>query len=285
MGYANESGYTPETIEDIMISIMNNINTQFGTTYTYDSFVATNFYKYFYALAQRMQQNEIKTSEIFLKLQQYFVITNERISRPVATPQGIIDKIESLVFGTGEDAFSVQASVKPPLEIDAGKSFICVDIDETHEDYAAQKLLICQTIKNSIAAGIVTQGDQEETIVLTNGQAFDFKFSLPDRIPVFLKLTLTLSENNQLLIGDPSETKLKLLANIRKRYRIGKNFEPERYFEVSDAPWAGDVLLEWTDDVTDGELDDTPTWHDEIFDADFDELFDIALDRIELIEA
>lgn len=282
MGYANESGYTPENIDEIMLSIMNNINIQFGTTYTYDSFIATNFYKYFYALAQRMQQNEIKTSEIFLKLQQYFVTTNERISRPVATPQGIIDKLESLVFE--DDEVSIKASVKPPEDGDAGKAFIAVDIDENHADYADQKLLICQTIKNSIAAGIVTQGDQVESIVLTNGQSFDFKFSLPDRIPVWLKLTLTLSENNQLLIGDPEEVKLKLLQNIRERYRIGKNFEPERYFEVSDAPWSGNVVLEWTDDVTDGELDDTPTWNDGIFDAEFDELFDIALERIELVE-
>ena len=32
----------------------------------------TNFYKYFYALMQRLQENEIRTSEIVLKIQQYF---------------------------------------------------------------------------------------------------------------------------------------------------------------------------------------------------------------------
>jgi hypothetical protein len=72
MGYANESGYTPQTIDQIMEAFRTAINTQFGTTYTTESFVGTNFYKYFYALAQRVQENEVKTSEIFAKLQDYF---------------------------------------------------------------------------------------------------------------------------------------------------------------------------------------------------------------------
>ena len=42
----------------------------------FDYGIGTNFYKYFYALAQRIQTNEIKTSEIFLKLQDYFKYTN-----------------------------------------------------------------------------------------------------------------------------------------------------------------------------------------------------------------
>lgn len=283
MGYANESGYTPETIEDIMVELMNGVNTQFGSTYTYETFVGTNFYKFYYSLAQRLQLEGVKTSEIFLKIQQYLIITNEKISRPVATPQGIIEKIESLTFD--DEDVKLIASVKQPLDVDAGKSFICVDVDETHPDYADIKDLICETIKNSIAAGIVTQGDQVETIVLTNGQAFDFKYSLPDRIEVWLRLTLTLSENNQLLIGDPEATKVKLMENIKANYKLGKNFEPERYFGVNDAPWAGDVLLEWTDDVTAGEVDPGATWNSTIFNAEFDELFDVGLDRIELIEA
>lgn len=282
MGYANESGYTPETIEDIMLSIMGVINTQFGSSYTYETFVGSNFYKFYYALAQLMQKNGVKTSEIFLKLQQYLIITNERISRPVATPQGIIEKIESLTFD--DEDVKLVASLKQPINEDAGKAFICVDVDNAHPDYADIKALICETIKNSIAAGIVTQGDQVETIVLSNGQAFDFKYSLPERIPVWLKLTLTLSENNQLLIGDPEDTKLLLLRNINANYKLGKNFEPERYFGVNDAPWAGDVVLEWTDDVTDGEVDIGAVWNTTIFNADFDQIFDIDLARIELIE-
>jgi hypothetical protein len=269
MGYANESGYTPQTINEIMLGIMANINTQFGTSYTEENFVGTNFYKYFYALAQRMQDNEVKTSEIFAKLQQYFDITNERISRPVVTNPGLLEKLEDEGY---------IASVKKPIDADAGKVFVCVDTDETADDYEDVKLAICTLIKDSTAAGVVSQGTESEAIVLSNGQSFDFKFNLPDRIPVLLRLTVTLSENNQVVVGDPDEVKLALLANINARYRLGKNFEPQKYFSILDAPWASQVLLEWSDD-------DGATYQSTIFDADYDELFDIDLENIELVEA
>lgn len=268
MPYSQEQGYVPVPIESIMTSVMGYINTQFGTTYTYETFVGTNFYKYFYALAQREQDNEIQTSEIFLKLQQYFDITNERISRPVVTNPGLIEKLESEGY---------TASVKPMILIDAGKIHICVDVDETDPDYAATKLDICTIIKDSTVAGAVTQGTESQNIVLSNGQSFAFKYNLPTRIPVKLRLTLTLSENNQVVIGDPDTTKSNLLQNIQAKYRLGKNFEPQRYFTVVDAPWAAVVLLEWSNDAG-------ANWFDDVFDADYDELFTFDLADITLVE-
>ncbi len=124
----------------------------------------------------------------------------------------------------------------------------------------------------------MSQGDQVESIALTNGQSFDFKYSLPTRIPVHLKLTLTLSENNQIAVGDPDDVKAQLLFQVRERYRQGKNFEPQRYWQQSDSPWASEVLLEWSDD-------DEMTYYDNIYDADFDDVFDVKLSRIHLVEA
>src|ERR1044072_8875219 len=112
MGFAQDNGYAPEDIAAIMSSLREGINAQFGTTYTVDNFAGTNFYKYFYALAQRIQSGEIKTSEIFTKLQQYFVITNEKISRPVVTSPGLIEKLETEGY---------IASLKPMIDADAGK--------------------------------------------------------------------------------------------------------------------------------------------------------------------
>lgn len=269
MGFASESGYTPTTIQTMMLSVMANINTQFGTTYTEETFLGTNFYKYFYALLQRVQENEVKTSEVFLKLQEYIAVTNEAISRPVVTNPGLVAILE---------AEGYVASVKAPNDTDAGKIFICVDTDETDPDYAATKLAINTIIKDSTVAGAVTQGTESSTIALTNGQSFDFKFALPDRIPVLLRLTVTVSENNQLVILSPEDVKLNLLANITARYRLGKNFEPQRYFGLTDAPWAETVLLEWSDD-------DGMNYYSTVFDSDFDELFTIALEDITLIEA
>lgn len=267
MGFAEDTGYTPSTIEELMLPVMENINTQFGTTYTAETFIGTNFYKYFYALMQEFQENDIKTSEIFLKLQQYFVTTNETISNPVVTNPGLVR-----VLG---DAGYV-ASVKPPIDADAGKVYICVNVDDGADDYDETKLEIATIIKDSVVAGVITQGGEVESIVLSNGQAFDFKFSLPTEIPVLLKLTMTISENNQYVIEDDEVVKALLLEQINARYSLGKNFEPQKYFSVADAPWCSDILLEWSDDAG-------ANYQPDVYDADFDDLFTFDLGDITLV--
>lgn len=268
MGYSEEQGYVPVSIQTIISACRLKINELFGTSYTTESFIGTNFYKFIYATAQRMQENEIKTSEIFLKLQQYINIVNERISRPVNTNPGIIEKFT---------AEGYVASVKPMIDTDAGKIHICVDVDDSADDYPQVKEAIGLLISQITVAGAVTQGTEVETIVLSNGQSFDFKFNLPDEIPIKLRLTVTLSENNQSLVGSPDDVKLLLIANINTRYRLGKNFEPQRYFTVNDAPWASQVLLEYS-------TDDGLTWDDDVYDADYDELFTYTLADVTLVE-
>jgi hypothetical protein len=269
MGFASESGYTPLSIETIMLDVMDNFNTQFGTTYTQETFLGTSAYKYFYALVQRLQANEVRTGEIFSKLQQYIEVTNERILRPSVTPPGLVDAFIDSDF---------VASVKPPIDADAGKIYVCVDTDETADDYADVKLEINTIIKNSVVAGVVSQGTETSAIVLSNGQSFDFKFNLPDRNEILLRLTITLSENNQSLISTPEEIKNLLVANIAEKYSLGKNFEPQRYFTTEDAPWASDVMLEWSDDAG-------SNYYTTVFDAAYDDLFVVLLENIELIEA
>jgi hypothetical protein len=284
MGYAEETGYVPETVEQIMDRLMAGINTQFGTSYITDNFAGTNFYKYFYALAQEVQKDETKTSEIFQKLQGYFEVINARISRPATTPNGIVEQIESFSPPSNPDITGFVASVKPMIEADAGKINICIDVDETDPDYADLKLDLCTKISQITVLGAVTQGTESEAIFLSNGQSFDFKYHLPNRVPIGLRLTITLSDNNQVLVGNPDDIKAKLLANIAARYRLGRNFEPQKYYSTTDAPWASNVLLEWTDDVTDGEVDPGATWNDEIYVSNFDDLFQPSLGRIELVE-
>lgn len=258
-----------------MNQLMSGVNDAFGLAYTAETFQGTAFYKYFYALAQQMQENEVKTSEIFLKLQGYFAQINARIQRPVVTNPGTIENLENAGYIT---------SVKPMIEDDAGKRNVCVDVDDTDPDYAAMKLEICTLLSQSTVGGVVTEGSEEETIVISNGQSFDYKFHLPNRIPVWLRLTLTLSENNQVIVGSPDDVKQRLIDNIEARYRLGRNFEPQRYYSQIDAPWTSQVKLEWTDDVTDGELDEGAVWNTTVFNANFDDLFEVDLARITLVE-
>ena len=268
MSYSQENGYIPVSIPTIMDALMTAINTQFSTTYTTETFAGTNFYKYFYALAQRMQENEVKTSEIFLKLLQYINLVNERISRPVNTNPGIVERL---------DAEGYTTSVKPMIDADAGKIHIAALLDNTDPDYEDQKDALNLLISQITSAGAVTQGTEVTAIVLSNGQSFDFKFNLVDQIPIKLKLTLTTSENNQLAIGNPDVTKSKLIANILARYGLGKNFEPQRYFSQADAPWTSIVKLEYSTDAG-------ATWLTAVFNADYDELFTFGLADVTLVE-
>ena len=276
MSFSEENGYTPRSIDGLMYSLRTKINFEFGTNYDVTSFQGTNFYKYFYALAQKMQESEIKTSEIFLKLQQYFVLINDQISRPVNTNLGTVDRFEAEGF---------KASVKPMILADAGKQNICVDVEKFEDDgstvlpgYAAVKTAICTLISTLNTGGIITQGDESEAVVISNGQSFDFKYHLPTKIPVILRLTLTTSENNQNVIGQPDTTKQSLFDKINSLYKLGLNFEPQRYFTQLDAPWASEILLEYSED-------DGSTWESEVKETNFDELLTFGLDDITLVES
>jgi hypothetical protein len=267
MSFAENTGYIPSTIPELMSYVREGVNEQFGTSYDEETFLGTNFYKYFYALVQRLQLNEIKTSEIFLYMQQYFVTTNEEIRRPNTTHPGLLDIFEDAGY---------LVSTKAPADADAGKLYVCVDVDENADSYPAKKLEICTILKNSVVAGVVTQGSESESITLSNLQSFDFKFNLPTRIRTYLKLTITLSDNNTFSVGDVEDVKEALLANINARYRLGLNFEPQRYFSVLDAPWASAVLLEYSDD--------NATWLSAVAALDYDELFTFSIADISVVE-
>ncbi|AEG42327.1 hypothetical protein BdPhPhi1402_gp30 [Bdellovibrio phage phi1402] len=267
MGYSQDEGYVPETIEQIMNWLREKVNELFSTNYTEANFVGTNWYKFSYAWAQRMQRNEVKTSEIFLKLQNYISVVSEKISRPVTTAPGIVEKMKDEGY---------IASVKPMTEADRGLVNIAVDVDDTKPDYPATKIAICNLISRITVGGTVTQGTEVESVVISNGQAFDYKFHLPNRIPTLLKLTVTESENNQHVVMNDEEVRDLLLQKISSIYSLGKNFEPQTYFTVDDAPWAGQVLLEYS-------LNAGVDWESEIYDSAFDALLTFDLDDVQVI--
>lgn len=267
MSFAQDEGYVPITFETLMGQIREAINTQFGLSFTEGNFIGTNWYKYFYVLVQKVLENEVKTSEVFLKLQEYIATTNLRIQRPSVSLPGIIDSFT---------ANGYVASVKKPEVGGAGTVSICVNVDNTAPDYATTKLEICNFLKDFIAAGMVFTGSETEAITLTNGQEFDFAYHLPDPTPVLLRLTLTSSDNQEVALPDDEEIRQIVFDNINERYRLGWNFEPQRYFTQVDAPWAATILLEWSDDAG-------SNYHPEVFEAAFDDLFTFDLEDIAVL--
>lgn len=267
MSFSQDNGYTPVPIETLMNEVRLLINIEFGTSYTVETFIGSNWYKYFYQLMQKVQENEIKTSEIFLKLQEYIAETNLRIQRPSVSNPGIIESFA---------AHGYTASVKKMIEADAGKISICVDVDDTLPGYPAERLAICQLVKDYVVGGVVSLGTESETITLSNGQPFDFKFFLPTRTPVLLRLKLYTSANTMLAIPSDESIRQTLFNNIQARYRMGWNFEPQRYYEtIADAPWTESVLLEWSPDAG-------TNWYAVVSSAEFDDLFTFDLADIEV---
>lgn len=261
MSFSSENGYVPITFDSMMDLIRQGINVQFNMTFTPETFVGTNYYKYFYTLVQRVVENQTKASEIFLKLQSYIAETNARIQRPSVSLPGLIDSFESKGY---------VISLKPMSESDRGAVNICVLVDPDADDFPEKRLEICTNIKDFVCAGVLSYGDHTESILLSNGQAFEFSFYEPVRTPVKLMLTLTLSDNYVMAIPTDEEIRISLFENIQERYRLGWDFEPQRYFTQEDAPWAATIKLEYSDD-------DGITWEDEVYEADFRDLFTLSV--------
>lgn len=267
MSFAQDNGYIPRTFEEIMNAIRLQVNDKFSTSYTEQTFIGTSWYKYLYGPVQEVQKGEIKTAEVFQKLQQFIALTNEEIQRPSVSYPGLVDSFDSKGF---------VSSIKKPELIDAGTISICVNVDHEAADYATKKLQINTNIKEFVAAGMISTGDQISAIVIENGQTFDFAFHLPDKQAIKLRMTAVKSENNLLTIPNDTQIRQTIFNNINSRYRLGWNFEPQRYYNLTDAPWAQSVLLEYS-------TNDGATWASVVHDAAFTDLFTFALGDIQVL--
>jgi hypothetical protein len=267
MSFTQENGYQPVTFATVMDSIRTELNVQFGTSFTPESFIGSNWYKYFYTLVQRLTENETKTADIFFKLTQYIKSTNEAIQRPSVSLPGLLDSFASRGF---------VASVKKNLIGDAGTISIAVNTDSTLPSYAATKLQINSLIRDFVVAGLVYMGTEVNELTLSNGQQFDFKFFLPQVTEILLRLTLTPSDN--LVVALPTDIQLRtaLFNNINSRYRLGWDFEPQRYFTQVDAPWAAEILLEYS-------TNNGSNWFSDVYEATFRDLFTFSLEDITVV--
>lgn len=468
MSYAQDTGYTPQSFAALMNLLRVALNAEFSMTYTEAGFVGSYWYRYFYGAVQLISTSEIKTSEIFVKLQEYIATTNLRIQRPSTSLPGIVDSftakgwvasvrkdkvgpsasgtwtlvsvvatdeadvggvafvftatptlqthvlvtvptasvlasatdvnistgalteaahgfltgdvgrlttsntlpagfalstdyyvinVSSGVYklassmanalagtaivptttGTGNQTFTLTADTFKARKLseavnahttisdivhatyignvvtvtarnsgtvgnfiqftdqdttitssgagylagatgdsDAGIVAVCVDVDNAATNYAAQRLEINTFLKDFIAAGMVFDGTEEDAITLTNGQEFYFSFHLPAYIPVILRITLTSSDNQDLVIPSDEAIRQIVFDNTNARYRLGWDFEPQRYFTQTDAPWAATIKLEWSSNSG-------ANWYSSVFEAEFDDLYTFALEDITVL--
>ncbi len=268
MPFNDEGGFVPDSFNDIMGRLREGINAQFATTFTEEDFEGSNFYKFCYALAQEVLAREIEFAEAYAKLQDYIRAQNLVLSAPKTPVDGLIAAFKAKGYAM---------SLRPMTADTAGKMAACVNVDTGATDYAVKKAEILELLKTYTVGGIYFEGTESGAVVLSNGQSFTFAFFPPVKYNAYLKLTISLSTNTAILKDSDAVIKEKLLKNLSELYALGRNFEPDRYFNIyRDAPYASAVKLEWKKAAED-------SFSDGVYQADFKDLFEFIADRIEVV--
>ena len=243
MSYTVTNGYSPRSYETILAECVAVVNEQFGTSYTSQSFVGTNLWKFLYTTIQGLMTVENNIAELGVKLQDYIRTQNEELIIPRSSPDGIMQIIQ--------DELGLISSIKPIEQYqDAGYIYLAVDVDNTAEDYAEIKQQILNVLHQNMGAGLFYEGTETGTVTATNGQQFNYAYELPSEKPLYIKIRVTVSENTTLFVETPTEIKRKFLENFNSKYRLGYNFEPQTYLCKDDLPFAGAISIEYSEDGT-----------------------------------
>jgi hypothetical protein len=243
MSFDLTNGYQPRTFEEILEAFVLEVNEQFSTTYDATSIVGTEYYRFFYAGAQLVMQSESYTAEITTKMTDYIRTANEAINLPKSTINGFITGIKT--------DLGLDATIKDiVLEAEAGYMFLIVDADETDPDYATTKQAIIDRMHDWLTAALYYNGTETGSKVALNGQTFNYKFGLPVDVDILVRVTVTASANSTSPVLNENQIRDILDANLALYYRIGLDFEPEKYLEISrDLPFASDILLEYSENA------------------------------------
>lgn len=267
MAYS-QGGYVPSSFDDILERLIVRVNAEFGTEYTRQTFIGTNFYKCFYPIIQEFISAEADFAEAYEKLSDYIRQTNAVIAVSKTPDDALIKTFKQAGYTLSLDANTLS---------NAGKIAVCVDVDNSAADYATKKAEILELLKENTVAGMYFVGGQRGNRTLSNGQDMEFAFALPLRTNVELKLTLTLSNDTNILVDGEDVIKDKLLANLAEMYALGRKFEPERYFTISrDCPYAAAVKLEY-------KLSGAENYSSAVYQSLYTDLFVFDKENIEVI--
>lgn len=252
------NGYQPRTFEEILQAFTDAVNEQFETDYDTTTIVGTNYYKFFYAGAQLVMQAEAQTAEISAKMTDYIRTANENINLPKSTIDGFTQGILR--------ELSLNSTIKNLTDsAEAGFLFLVVDVDDEAEDYETIKAEIIDRMAAWLTLGLYYPGSEADTRIAINGQSFDYAFDLPIPVDILVRITVTISANARTPILNENQIRTIFNANFANLYRIGLDFEPEKYLEIArDLPFASEILLEYSEN-------DGGSWDDEPRSMDYNE--------------
>ena len=256
--YTVANGYTPQSYQTILTSVVAEVNKQFNTNYTNEQFEGTNLWKVFYTGIQELMGIENKITELSVKLQDYIRTQNEELLIQRSSVDGFIQGIE-------ED-LNLIASIKPiETPEEAGHLSVAVDLDDQSEDYQDKKNQVIKKMHDWLTAGLFYEGTEEGQVTATNGQEFNYAFNLPTETALKIKITVRVSDNKSLFVLTPNEIKNKFIENFNKLYRLGFDFEPQTYLCLEkDLPFASAFEVEYsTDGGSEYKSDVLKTMYDE----------------------
>ena len=239
MSFNLENGYTPRDFDTIISEFRQEINSEYKQNLTADQFKGSNWYKLIYSASQLVATAEGNISELSNKLIDYIRKVNEDIQLPKSSADGVMDHLK-------ED-LGLISSVKPTEEGDRGYFNIAVDVDNSSDDYPQIKQSILEALKKYCTAGLYFNGTERGDVIASNGQPFNFAYDLPTKVDMQVKITVTVSDNTKAFIENSAQIKEKFLANFESMYKLGLDFEPEKYLNIrNDLPFASKIKIEWS---------------------------------------
>ena len=192
-------------------------------------------------------QSEAQTAELSAKLTDFIRTANEKINLPKSTIDGFISAMKKSESDGGLGLDCTIKNITNPAE--AGHLFLVVDTDSGAEDYAVTKQKIIEKMAAWLTVGLYFEGSETGTRQAINGQVFDYAYDLPTPVNIKVRVTVTASANAKTPILNENQIRDIFNANFAALYRLGLDFEPEKYLEIArDLPFASDILLEYSED-------------------------------------
>lgn len=269
MSFNVVNGYTKQTFNELLATLTQAVNEQFGTNYTVDSIVGSNHFKSFYGGLQLVMESENKINDLQVKVVDYIRTINESISSPISSVDGTIKYFK--------DNLGLDVSLRPITDVSlAGQPAIAVDIDPSASDFNSRKQQIFDALRISQTEGLYWYNPSTEAKTneyrgessALNGQAFPYAFFTPVAFPMYVKITITRSRDNLAYQLNTAQIEQLFRTNFASRYSLGRDFEGERYLSICDVPSAADVKVEWsTDDAS---------WTEGVREMEFDSKISIA---------
>lgn len=265
MSFSVTNGYSPRSYETILTQCVQIVNEQFGTSYNNQSFVGTNLWKFLYTTIQGLMTVENNIAELGVKLQDYIRTQNEELLIPRSSVDGFMKATE--------EELGLISSIRPiERSQDAGQMYVAVDVDPSRTDYAEIKQKILDLEHECLTAGLFYHGTETGTVTASNGQVFNYAYELPAETALQVKIQVTVSENNNLFVETPVTIKEKFLENFKELYRLGYDFEPQQFLNISrDLPFASQISIQYK---TSG------SWQSGIMQGVYDEKITINPDNV-----